>query len=133
MAPWPWHETRVARHESRAHCAFGWVNILSGHHLSVPVPVLLLPILLDLDPRADAHYGSIIFNLLWSPNWRSLTARNCGQVVFEVALPVAAVSAVAVAVAAAISGWIDMSASCHIHIHSRIHIHRPIHVVINTI
>lgn len=113
MAP-----TALARDTSRETRVTRTLRIRLGKHFKWPPPVsgsarTPSPILVDLDPRAHAHYGSIIFNLLWSPNWRSLTARNCGQVVFEVALPVAAVSA-----AAAISGWIDMSASCHRHTHT---------------
>lgn len=118
MAP-----TALARDTSRETRFTRKLRIRLGKHFKWPPPVsgsarTPSPILVDLDPRADAHYGSIIFHLLWSPNWRSLTARNCGQVVFEVALPVAAVSA-----AAAISGWIDMSASCHRHTHTQTHTH----------
>lgn len=118
MAP-----TALARDTSRETRVTRTLRIRLGKHFKWPPPVsgsarTPSPILVDLDPRAHAHYGSIIFNLLWSPNWRSLTARNCGQVVFEVALPVAAVSA-----AAAISGWIDMSASCHRHTHTHTHTH----------
>lgn len=83
------------------------LRIRLGKHFKWPPPVSAscpqlqrhsLSYSRSLDPRADdAHYGSIIFNLLWSPNWRSLTARNCGQVVFQVVTPLANTAAIAAA------------------------------------